>query len=130
MSHTPVAAGTTCDLLIVEDDDDSREMLTQLAQLYGYSAAGAATAGGALDLVQRCQPKLALIDIGLADADGFEVARRVRQLPGGAGVRLVALTGYSDDDSRRLAKAAGFDDFVVKPLTPERLNQLLSTPVT
>jgi CheY-like chemotaxis protein len=69
---------------------------------------------------------VALIDIGLDDADGFEVARTLRRLPGGETVHLIALTGYSDTASRERAREAGFDEFVVKPLAPEKFKELLS----
>lgn len=117
----------TIDVLIVEDDDDSREMLSELTTLHGHRVVGAATAQAAIESAEQRLPNLAFIDIGLADADGFEVAKRLRSVPGGASVRLVALTGYSDTASRARAEAAGFDDFVVKPLMPEKLFELLAS---
>lgn len=114
-------------VLIVEDDDDSRNMLSELTQLHGHRVMGAATAAAAIECAERGLPALALIDIGLADGDGFEVARRLRQVPGGERTRLVALTGYSDTTSRQRAESAGFDEFVVKPLMPEKLSELLTS---
>jgi CheY-like chemotaxis protein len=113
-------------VLIVEDDDDSRDMLSQLAELYGYRASGAATVQAAVESARRSLPKVALVDIGLGDADGFEVAQQLRRVPGGERILLVALTGYSDAASRQRAEAVGFDEFVVKPLMPDKLNELLS----
>lgn len=115
------------DVLIVEDDDDSRDMLSELTALYGHRAVGAATAQAAIESAEQRLPNLAFIDIGLADTDGFEVAKRLRAVPGGERVRLVALTGYSDSASRARAESAGFDDFVVKPLMPEKLSELLAS---
>jgi len=115
------------DVLIVEDDDDSRDMLSELTILYGHRAVGAATAQAAIESAEQRLPHLAFIDIGLADADGFEVAKRLRAVPGGERVRLVALTGYSDTASRARAESAGFDDFVVKPLMPDKLSELLAS---
>ena len=115
------------DVLIVEDDDDSREMLSELTALYGHRAMGAATAQAAIECAQQRLPALAFIDLSLADSDGFEVARRLRAVPGGERVRLVALTGYSDSASRARAELAGFDEFVVKPLMPEKLSELLAS---
>lgn len=111
-------------VLIVEDDEDSREMLSELVSLLGHSPVRAANAGEALARVREAEPEVALIDIGLPEVDGCEVARRVRA-SGAASVRLVALTGYSDGATREIAAAAGFDDFVVKPLLPETLEDLL-----
>lgn len=111
-------------VLIVEDDEDSREMLSELVSLLGHKPVRAANAGEALQSVHEREPEVALIDIGLPEVDGCEVARRVRA-SGASNVRLVALTGYSDGATRETAAAAGFDDFVVKPLLPETLEDLL-----
>jgi CheY-like chemotaxis protein len=62
-----------------------------------------------------------LLDIGLPGMDGYEVARRVRALPGGRQIRLIALTGYGQADDRQRALAAGFDDHLVKPVEPLKL---------
>jgi CheY-like chemotaxis protein len=126
MTHPGMSTPDEYQVLIVEDDDDSREMLSQLAEVYGYRVRGAATAEAAVECALENLPQLALVDIGLADTDGFEVAQRLRRIPGGERVRLVALTGYSDDGSRSRAEASGFDEFVVKPLMPERFSELLS----
>jgi CheY-like chemotaxis protein len=78
--------------------------------------------------VRDNRPDLALIDIGLPEVDGCELARRLRlamaETPG-LKTRLVALTGYSDGDTRETAGAAGFDAYVVKPIMPEALEALL-----
>jgi CheY-like chemotaxis protein len=62
-----------------------------------------------------------LLDIGLPGMDGYEVARRVRAMPGGKQIRLIALTGYGQLDDRQRALAAGFDDHLVKPVEPRKL---------
>lgn len=111
-------------VLIVEDDEDSREMLGELVSLLGHSPVRAADAIEALQCVRDAEPDVALIDIGLPEIDGCEVARRVRA-SGASKVRLIALTGYSDGATRESATAAGFDDFVVKPLLPETLEHVL-----
>src|SRR5690606_39724866 len=112
-------------VLVVEDDDDSRDMLSELVSMLGHSALGAANATEALRHIDESAPQVALIDIGLPDVDGCEVARMIRARPRGADVRLVALTGYSDERTRETAAGAGFDDFVVKPIAPEALMTLL-----
>lgn len=112
-------------VLIVEDDEDSRDMLSELVTMLGYNPLGAANAAEALQHMQASQPDVALIDIGLPEVDGCEVARRLRATSGGDAIRLVALTGYSDGATRETAAAAGFDDFVVKPVLPETLDALL-----
>ena len=116
-------------VLIVEDDDDSREMLGELVLAFGHRPLPAANAEEALARVRE-KPDLALIDIGLPEVDGFELARRLRvalrENPGHI-TKLVALTGYSDGAMRDSADAAGFDAYMVKPIMPEALEALLSS---
>ncbi|MEO6927792.1 MAG: response regulator, partial [Casimicrobiaceae bacterium] len=71
-------------------------------------------------------PDVVLLDIGLPQMDGYEVARRMRMLPAGHSVRLVALTGYGQPEDRQRARAAGFDRFVVKPLDFASLDSILT----
>ena len=80
----------------------------------------------AVRLAVSWAPEVALIDIGLPEMDGYEVARRIRKRLGKA-VRLVAVTGYGDAEARRLAAVAGFDDYLVKPVDPDTLAELLRT---
>jgi CheY-like chemotaxis protein len=114
-------------VLIVEDDDDSRELLGELVAMFGHDVIGASSGGDALEHVTTARPDVALIDIGLPDFDGFEVARRVREALGSGSIRLVALTGYSDRETRDIATKAGFDDYMTKPIVPEVLAELLAT---
>lgn len=115
-------------MLIVEDDDDSREMLGELVASFGHRPLVAANAAEALAQVSSQRPDLALIDIGLPEIDGCELARLLRRaiaaVPG-LQTRLVALTGYSDGAMRESAGEAGFDAYVVKPIMPEALEALL-----
>jgi CheY-like chemotaxis protein len=102
-------------ILIVDDDADARDVLGEIIGAFGHDTFKAASADEAIERAERTPLDLVLIDLGLPGADGFEVARRIRSIVANSGARLVALTGYSDDASRRAATAAGFDDFVVKP---------------
>jgi CheY-like chemotaxis protein len=119
-------AATVRRVLIVEDDDDSRELLIELVGLLGHRAVGSANATDALRLAEETRPEVVFIDIGLPDASGCDIARSLRASPQGGGVRLVALTGYSDSATRQMAADAGFNDFVVKPFSSERLAGLLN----
>lgn len=116
-------------MLIVEDDDDARDLLGEMIDAMGHRAVQAATAEEALEHVERGGLDLALIDLGLRGVDGCEVARRIRATVAGAGIRLIALTGYSDDDARNSAAAAGFDDFVVKPAYPTTIERVVNAPL-
>lgn len=114
-------------VLIVEDDDDSRDLLRELIDLFGHRAVSAKDAHDAIRQVSTVRPDVAFIDIGLPGIDGFELARMLRTQFESMPIRLVALTGYSDRDARDTANKAGFDDFMVKPVMPEVLEQLLAT---
>ena len=113
-------------ILIVEDDDDSREMLVELIGMLGHRAIGAPNANDALRVARDERPDVVLIDIGLPDVSGVDFAKSLRISPNGPHMRLVALTGYSDSATRQLAAEAGFDDFVVKPFSTENLASLLN----
>lgn len=115
-------------VLVVEDDDDSREMLMELIQSLGCTSVGAANADEASEHGRDGSWDLALIDLGLPGADGCEVARRLRAAEVGRRRKLVALTGFSDTATRTAAREAGFDDFLVKPVFPEKLAVLLGGP--
>ena len=114
-------------ILVVEDDDDSREMLVELIGMLGHRAMGASNATDALRVAKSEEPDVVLIDIGLPDVSGVDIAKTLRTSENGARMRLVALTGYSDSATRKLAAEAGFDDFVVKPFSTENLASLLNT---
>ncbi|HKZ07118.1 MAG TPA: ATP-binding protein [Methylomirabilota bacterium] len=111
-------------ILVVEDNQDGRETMRLLLEQRGQRVRVARDGREAIEEARARLPEVALIDIGLPDMDGYEVARALRGLPGGAGVRLIALTGYSAQQDR--SRAAGFDAHLVKPVTPESLLRLLS----
>lgn len=115
-------------VLIVEDDDDSREMLGELVAAFGHRPISVANAAEALARARAEKPDVALIDLGLPAVDGCQLARLLRQAMAetpGLHPRLIALTGYSDGAMRESAGSAGFDDYLVKPIMPEALEALL-----
>ena len=79
-----------------------------------------------LELLETFKPEVAFIDIGLPDMDGYQLARRVREITGRGTVRLIALTGYGTAADRQRAMEAGFDEHIVKPVGADRLAKLLS----
>ena len=113
-------------VLVVEDGDDAREMLHALLSLQGHEVRTAGTGAGALSVVAGFRPDVVLLDIGLPDVDGYEVARRMRALEATREARLVALTGYGQTDDEEAAYAAGFDLHITKPVEPQALERLLS----
>ncbi len=72
-------------------------------------------------------PDLALIDVGLPELDGYEVARRIRAGAGGKSMRLIAITGYGQAEDRQRALEAGFDAHLTKPVTPDELSIVLAS---
>ena len=111
-------------VLVVEDNHDNRATLRELLEFAGHrvSVAGTGSEGVALALERR--PDVALVDIGLPELDGYEVARRVRAALGHH-IVLVALTGYGQPEDVRRAKAAGFDAHLAKPLDLDALQALV-----
>lgn len=111
-------------ILIIEDHDDAREALRALLELEGHRVEAAASGPQGIDLVRRRKPDVALIDIGLPEVDGYEVARRIRALEGTCPY-LIALTGYGQPDDVKRAHEAGFDAHLLKPVDPDALAGVL-----
>jgi two-component system CheB/CheR fusion protein len=112
------------DIAVVEDQQDNRELMAMLVEMLGHRPIGIATAADAVATILRVRPSLALIDIGLPDADGYEVARRIRSNAEGSELCLVALTGYGRPADKDRSREAGFDEHVVKPISREDLVRL------
>ena len=113
-------------VLLVDDNHDSREMYRAVLRANGHDVREAADGEHALAMLQTSTFDVAFIDIGLPGGmDGYELARRIRAHPGGAGVRLVALTGYGFPEDRQQSKKAGFVRHLVKPVEPDVLQREL-----
>jgi two-component system CheB/CheR fusion protein len=113
-------------VVIVEDNADTRELLCQLLQEEGYTCRTAAGGKAALELIRQFEPHVALLDVGLPEMDGFELARRLRAAPETADMHLVALTGYGRASDRVASREAGFDEHLVKPVQPDQLLRALA----
>ena len=111
-------------ILVVDDNQDAANTLADLLQIMGMEVAVAHDGRSAVSQVAGFAPQVVLLDIGLPDINGYEVARRIRKLEGVAQPRLVALTGWGQDQDKKLAEAAGFDDHWTKPVDPARLEGL------
>ena len=115
-------------VLVVEDNDDARDMLRTLLTLEGHEVHETATGQAGVDLAKAVAPDVALIDIGLPGLDGYEVARRIRaQL--GRSILLIAITGYGQPEDRQRALDAGFDAHLTKPASLEDLERAVSGAV-
>jgi CheY-like chemotaxis protein len=123
----PQSAPTQHDLrvLVVDDHDDSRAMLRLLLQQSGHETVEAVDGIEGVQLALVSRPDAAIVEIGLPGIDGYEVARRLRKLPNGADIALIALTGYGQVEDRERALRAGFDEHLVKPLDAQRLEAAL-----
>jgi CheY-like chemotaxis protein len=103
-------------VLIVDDNEDAANSLAMILKLSGHETASVYTAADALERVTAFKPDVVLLDIGLPGMDGYEVAQKIRELPGLRDIRLVAVTGYGRSDDRVRARDAGFDDHLTKPV--------------
>jgi len=108
-------------VLLVEDNEDSREMMSSLLRLKGFHVIEAANGADGIRLARQQRPHIAIVDIGLPDMDGYDVARRLRASGMTSAIRLIALTGYGQESDRRQALASGFDRHLVKPIDTELL---------
>ena len=126
MGHADAYHGAVHEILLVEDNPDARETLRMLLELDGHRVAAAETGERGVELALGQPFSVALIDIGLPDVDGYQVARRIRSAPAGDRIILVALTGYGRPEDVRRAREAGFDAHVVKPVDPDTLTKTIS----
>jgi CheY-like chemotaxis protein len=112
-------------VVLVEDNPDAAETLRELLELWGHDARVAHSGEEGVALLRSTPADMILLDIGLPDIDGYEVARRLRA--GGLlrSARLVALTGYGQAEDRTRSREAGFDRHLTKPVNPQELELLL-----
>jgi PAS domain S-box-containing protein len=113
-------------ILVVEDYADAAESLTMLLQAEGHEVETADCGMKALERAQAFRPQVVLLDIGLPDLDGYEVARRLRAAPETRDAVLIALTGYGQIEDRERSQAAGFNHHLLKPVNYEKLSALLN----
>ena len=125
-STTTVATvGPRRRILVVDDNVDAAEALGELLRDFGHEVATAHDGPQALDNARLHRPEIVLLDIGMPEMDGYQVAKRIRGELGLADTLLVALTGYGEDRHRRLTREAGFDHHVTKPVDASKLEELL-----
>jgi CheY-like chemotaxis protein len=120
------ASGHGRRILVVDDNVDAAEALAELLREYGHSVRTAHGAGAGIAEALRSRPEIVLLDISMPDADGYEVASRLRAEL--TGTMLVALTGYGEKRHRERSRAAGFDHHLTKPVDTGALEKLLSRP--
>ncbi|HLA74086.1 MAG TPA: PAS domain S-box protein [Steroidobacteraceae bacterium] len=114
-------------VLIADDNRDAATSLAMLLELEGHDVTVVHDGRQALQNIQNHNPDVAMLDIGMPEIDGYEVARRARQQPSGRSVMLIAVTGWGQEADRARAMEAGFDLHFTKPVEPETLINLLRT---
>lgn len=130
MSDQPTAppghcAGLSRRVLVIEDNQDAREMFRIMLELAGHEVLEAGDGLTGLEVLKAQRPDIAVIDVGLPGLNGYEIARRFRAEPGSSEVVLVALTGYGTPDARERSRQAGFDHHLLKPVNAQALQEIL-----
>jgi CheY-like chemotaxis protein len=113
-------------VLVVDDNPDHRELLAELLRGRGYEVIEASDASEALRLIPEEKPHACVIDIGLPDMDGYQLARKLREIPETRDSRLIAVTGYGTRADQKAFTEAGFDHYFPKPPNIEELYRALS----
>lgn len=108
-------------ILIVDDNVDAADTLLMITRIMGHAAMAVHSAQAALSSMETFKPNIMLIDIGLPDMDGYQLAQQLGKLPSGKGVRKIAITGYGQPEDKQRALDAGFDEHLVKPVEMEKL---------
>lgn len=115
-------------LLVVDDNLDARETICALLEARGHEVIEAGDGREALELAAELSPEVGVLDIGLVGMDGYELAARLRELPFGDGMKLIALTGYGQPADIKRALDAGFDEHVLKPARIDELFAKVEAP--
>jgi PAS domain S-box-containing protein len=113
-------------ILVADDNQDAADSLAMILEMGGHDVRVAHDGRAALSIAQTFHPDTALLDIGMPQLNGYEVARALRQEPWGAGITLIALTGWGQESDRQKAIDAGFDRHLTKPIDPDALESLMS----
>lgn len=115
-------------VLVVDDNTDAADMLATFVTMLGGDVTTVHTGTAALDAAARCPFDVVLLDVGMPDMDGNEVCRHLRAMSGMQGARVIALTGWGQEEDRRRTSAAGFDAHLVKPVDLDVLGGLVDGP--
>lgn len=113
-------------VLLVEDDDENRRLLAHMLRTRGAEVTACSTGADALEAARKERFDLGLLDVQMPDLDGYEVYRRLRALPGGQDLPLVAVTAYTSDFDKERAQIEGFNDFVPKPVSLATIESILA----
>jgi CheY-like chemotaxis protein len=112
-------------VVVIEDHADTADLMDEILRQAGHEVAVAHNGADGIAAARRLVAEVVLCDVGLPDMDGYEVARALRADAATRAAHMVALTGYDGEDEQRMARDAGFDRHVVKPIDPFQLESLL-----
>jgi CheY-like chemotaxis protein len=116
-------------ILVVDDHPDTLETMLVLLSAHGREVRAARTGADALSVAEDFRPDVVLLDIGMPGMDGYEVARRLRAVPELVDLQIIAVTGHGMPLDMVCSREAGFDEHLVKPIDPARLESLLAGPL-
>ncbi|HTU63387.1 MAG TPA: response regulator, partial [Polyangiales bacterium] len=119
------AMHSRCKVLVADDNRDAAETLAMVLRVSGHQVSVAHCGEEALQVAQRERHAAFVLDIGMPDLTGHELARRLRQEAWGRHALLVALTGWGQDEDKERSRAAGFDHHLTKPVDAEKVEELL-----
>ena len=117
-------------IVVIEDNEDARRTLAAALAMDGHQVHEAGDGITGIATLSRVNPDVAVVDIGLPGVDGYKVAETLRGAPEHDAMVLIALTGYGQPDSLRRAREAGFDEYVTKPIAPDRLVRLMDVALS
>jgi CheY-like chemotaxis protein len=112
-------------IVVADDNRDAADSLAMLLETHGYQVTVGYDGAQALQITEAAAPHAAILDIGMPDMTGYEVATRIRAAAWGRHVCLIAMTGWGQDDDKARASAAGFDHHLTKPVDPDDVERLL-----
>jgi two-component system CheB/CheR fusion protein len=126
-NRLPARLVTPRRILVVDDNTDAAESTALLLGLEGHEVEVAGDGPSALVRAKDFRPEVVLLDIGLPEMDGYDVARRLREAPGSAEIMLIAHSGYAGEEHVERVRQAGFDHYLVKPASIHQLNELITS---
>jgi two-component system response regulator (stage 0 sporulation protein F) len=110
-------------ILVIEDQEETRRVVTSYLSRKGYNAFSIPTAKGAVELVKKEHPDITLLDIVLADGSGLDILKQIKEFD--KNIKVVMVTVLEDEDTIKQAKSLGADEYVTKPATVDYLNNII-----
>jgi CheY-like chemotaxis protein len=113
-------------VLIIDDGARTREMYSMLLRKRGHEVESAPDGASGIEMVERFRPDLILLDVGMPRLNGFDTCIKIRELPAGKDIAIIAVTGWAQDEVQERADQAGFDGILVKPVSVQNILELAS----